>query len=158
MAKQGGAFLPLRGGVTTAKAFRGKEGFKESQALQKKLTKVPLKKLYKISKPYIKKNMPKFVEGRLNKTVTNKVKKRFLEKLYKSNVMKDVAKSVKSDIPKLKPLMDKQIQHLNKYQTKLTSGWHGLREKSSLIKKYGKRVENYKGGLIIKPKLAKRGF
>ena len=36
MAKQGGAYLPLRGGVTTAKAFRGKEGFKESQALQKK--------------------------------------------------------------------------------------------------------------------------
>ena len=35
--KQGGAFLPLRGGVTTAKAFRGKEGFKESQKLQKKL-------------------------------------------------------------------------------------------------------------------------
>ena len=35
--KQGGAFLPLRGGVTTAKAFRGKEGFKESQALQKKI-------------------------------------------------------------------------------------------------------------------------
>jgi hypothetical protein len=37
MAKQGGAYLPLRGGVTTAKAFRGKEGFKESQKLQKKL-------------------------------------------------------------------------------------------------------------------------
>jgi len=36
--KQGGAFLPLRGGVTTAKAFRGKSGFKESQALQKKIT------------------------------------------------------------------------------------------------------------------------
>ena len=35
--KQGGAFLPLRGGVTTAKAFRGPEGFKQSQALQKKL-------------------------------------------------------------------------------------------------------------------------
>jgi len=38
--KQGGAYGPLRGtsgpkGV--AKAFRGKEGFKESQALQKKL-------------------------------------------------------------------------------------------------------------------------
>jgi len=110
--KQGGAFLPLRGGVTTAKAFRGKAGFKESQALQKKLTKVPLKKLYKIAKPHIKKNMPRFVEGRLNKPVTNKVKKRFLEKLYKSDVMKDVAKSVKSDIPKLKPLMNKKIHHL----------------------------------------------
>ena len=35
--KQGGAFLPLRGGVTTAKAFRGEAGFKQSQALQKKL-------------------------------------------------------------------------------------------------------------------------
>ena len=40
--KQGGAYGPLRGtsgpkGV--AKAFRGKEGFKESQALQKKLPK-----------------------------------------------------------------------------------------------------------------------
>ena len=43
MAKQGGAYLPLRGGVTTAKAFRGKEGFKESQKLQKKL-KLPKKK------------------------------------------------------------------------------------------------------------------
>ena len=137
------------------KAWRGKTGYKEAKALE---AKVPLKKLYKISKPHIKKNMPKFVEGRLNKPVTNKVKKRFLEKLYKSNVMKDVAKSVKSDMPKLKPLMDKKIQHLNKYQTKLKSGWHGLREKSSLIKKYGKRVENYKGGLIRKPKLALRGF
>jgi len=39
MAKQGGAFLPLRGGVTTAKTFRGKEGYKESQALQKKILK-----------------------------------------------------------------------------------------------------------------------
>ena len=43
MAKQGGAYLPLRGGVTTAKAFRGKEGFKESQKLQQKL-KLPKKK------------------------------------------------------------------------------------------------------------------
>ena len=39
MAKQGGAYLPLRGGVTTAKAFRGKEGFKESQKLQDKIFK-----------------------------------------------------------------------------------------------------------------------
>ena len=35
--KQGGAYLPLRGGVITAKSFRGKEGFKESQALQAKI-------------------------------------------------------------------------------------------------------------------------
>jgi hypothetical protein len=37
--KQGGAYGPLRGTSGpkgTAKAFRGKEGFKESQALQKK--------------------------------------------------------------------------------------------------------------------------
>ena len=38
--KQGGAYGPLRGTTAggVAKAFRGKEGFKESQALQKKLT------------------------------------------------------------------------------------------------------------------------
>ena len=58
--KQGGAFLPLRGGVTTAKAFRGKEGFKESQALQNKLLKNFKKKIQKtpdklISKPQKKK-------------------------------------------------------------------------------------------------------
>ena len=41
MAKQGGAFLPLRGtaGSGVAKAFRGKEGFKESQKLQNKIFK-----------------------------------------------------------------------------------------------------------------------
>ena len=39
--KQGGAYGPLRGTTAggVAKAFRGKEGFKESQALQKKLHK-----------------------------------------------------------------------------------------------------------------------
>ena len=39
--KQGGAYGPLRGTTAggVAKAFRGKAGFKESQALQKKLTK-----------------------------------------------------------------------------------------------------------------------
>ena len=37
--KQGGAYGPLRGTTAggVAKAFRGKAGFKESQALQKKL-------------------------------------------------------------------------------------------------------------------------
>ena len=37
--KQGGAYGPLRGTTAggVAKSFRGKEGFKESQALQKKL-------------------------------------------------------------------------------------------------------------------------
>jgi len=37
--KQGGAYGPLRGTTAggVAKAFRGREGFKESQALQKKL-------------------------------------------------------------------------------------------------------------------------
>ena len=39
--KQGGAYGPLRGTTAggVAKAFRGKEGFKESQALQKKILK-----------------------------------------------------------------------------------------------------------------------
>ena len=38
--KQGGAYGPLRGTTAggVAKSFRGKAGFKESQALQKKLT------------------------------------------------------------------------------------------------------------------------
>jgi len=49
MAKQGGAFLPLRGtsGAGVAKAFRGKEGFKESQALQNKIFKKFKKKIQK---------------------------------------------------------------------------------------------------------------
>ena len=39
--KQGGAYGPLRGTTAggVAKAFRGKEGFKESQALQNKILK-----------------------------------------------------------------------------------------------------------------------
>ena len=39
--KQGGAYGPLRGTTAggVAKAFRGKEGFKESQALQNKIFK-----------------------------------------------------------------------------------------------------------------------
>ena len=43
--KQGGAYGPLRGTTAggVAKAFRGREGFKESQKLQKKL-KLPKKK------------------------------------------------------------------------------------------------------------------
>ena len=42
MTKQGGAYGPLRGTTAggVAKAFRGKAGFKESQALQKKLTRM----------------------------------------------------------------------------------------------------------------------
>ena len=45
MAKQGGAYLPLRGTSApgVAKAFRGPTGYKESQKLQKKL-KLPKKK------------------------------------------------------------------------------------------------------------------
>ena len=46
--KQGGAFLPLRGGATIAQAFRGKAGFKESQALQKKILKNAVKKTQKM--------------------------------------------------------------------------------------------------------------
>ena len=46
--KQGGAFLPLRGGVTIAKTFRGKEGFKESQALQNKILKNAIKRTQKM--------------------------------------------------------------------------------------------------------------
>jgi len=47
--KTGGAFLPLRGtgGAGVAKAFRGKAGFKESQALQSKIVKgTPIRKEY----------------------------------------------------------------------------------------------------------------
>ena len=45
--KQGGAYGPLRGTTAggVAKAFRGKEGFKESQALQNKIFKKPLSEL-----------------------------------------------------------------------------------------------------------------
>ena len=47
--KQGGAFGPLRGTTAggVAKAFRGKAGFKESQALQSKIVKgTPIRKEY----------------------------------------------------------------------------------------------------------------
>ena len=60
--KQGGAYGPLRGTTAggVAKAFRGREGFKESQALQNKLLKNFKKKIQKtpdklISKPQKKK-------------------------------------------------------------------------------------------------------
>ena len=47
--KQGGAYGPLRGTTAggVAKAFRGKAGFKESQALQSKIVKgTPIRKEY----------------------------------------------------------------------------------------------------------------
>ena len=48
--KQGGAYGPLRGTTAggVAKAFRGKEGFKESQALQKKILKNAIKRTKKM--------------------------------------------------------------------------------------------------------------
>ena len=54
MAKQGGAYLPLRGTSApgVAKAFRGREGFKASQALQKKL-KLPKKKWTKADDAFV---------------------------------------------------------------------------------------------------------
>ena len=57
--KQGGAFLPLRGGVTIAKTFRGKEGFKESQALQNKILKKFKKKITKTPNKIIPKTQKK---------------------------------------------------------------------------------------------------
>ena len=47
--KQGGAYGPLRGTTAggVAKAFRGKEGFKESQALQKRILKHKIKRIQK---------------------------------------------------------------------------------------------------------------
>ena len=56
--KQGGAYGPLRGTsgpAGVAKAFRGKEGFKESQALQNKI----LKKFKKTIKKTPNKIIPK---------------------------------------------------------------------------------------------------
>ena len=48
--KQGGAYGPLRGTTAggVAKAFRGKAGFKESQALQKKILKNAVKRTQKM--------------------------------------------------------------------------------------------------------------
>jgi|TARA_R100001594_G_scaffold15752_1_gene32819 hypothetical protein len=48
--KQGGAYGPLRGTTAggVAKAFRGPSGFKESQALQKKILKNAVKKTQKM--------------------------------------------------------------------------------------------------------------
>jgi hypothetical protein len=117
------------------------------------LIRVGGKQLWKIAKPYVKKNMPKMRAG------ADKIKKRFMEKLYKVGVMRDVAGKVKKTYPHLKKGMNNRIRALNKYEDKITSGWRGLREKRGMIRKKGKdRVVNFKGGLIRKPKLAKRGF
>ena len=58
--KQGGAYGPLRGTTAggVAKAFRGKEGFKESQALQKKILKHNIKRIQKTPDKKFKYNNP----------------------------------------------------------------------------------------------------
>ena len=58
--KQGGAYGPLRGTTAggVAKAFRGKEGFKESQALQKKILKHNIKRIQKTPDKRFKSHNP----------------------------------------------------------------------------------------------------
>ena len=58
--KQGGAYGPLRGTTAggVAKAFRGKEGFKESQALQKKILKHNIKRIKKTPDKRFKSHNP----------------------------------------------------------------------------------------------------
>ena len=69
--KQGGAYGPLRGTTAggVAKAFRGKAGFKESQALQKKLKsdfrlKNQVKKIQKMPDKKFKYNNPETRKGK----------------------------------------------------------------------------------------------
>jgi len=71
--KQGGAYGPLRGTTAggVAKAFRGKAGFKESQALQKKLKKKSeyklknqLKEIQKMPDKKFKYNNPETTKAR----------------------------------------------------------------------------------------------
>ena len=59
--KQGGAYCPLRGTTAggVAKAFRGKEGFKESQALQNKIFKKFKKTINKTPNKIIPKTQKK---------------------------------------------------------------------------------------------------
>ena len=59
--KQGGAYGPLRGTTAggVAKAFRGKEGFKESQALQNKIFKKFKKTINKTPNKIIPKTQKK---------------------------------------------------------------------------------------------------
>ena len=58
--KIGGAYGPLRGTTAggVAKAFRGKEGFKESQALQKKILKHNIKRIQKTPDKRFKSHNP----------------------------------------------------------------------------------------------------
>ncbi len=58
--KQGGAYGPLRGTTAggVAKAFRGPSGFKESQALQKKILKNAVKKTQKMPDKKFKSQNP----------------------------------------------------------------------------------------------------
>ena len=71
--KQGGAYGPLRGTTAggVAKAFRGKEGFKESQALQNKIFKKFKKTINKTPDKIIPKTQKKKIIQQ-QKTIKNK--------------------------------------------------------------------------------------
>jgi len=72
--KQGGAYGPLRGTsgpAGVAKAFRGKEGFKESQALQNKIFKKFKKTISKTPDKIIPKTQKKKIIQQ-QKTIKNK--------------------------------------------------------------------------------------
>ena len=101
--KQGGAYGPLRGTTAggVAKAFRGKEGFKESQALQKKLKlkseyrlKNQLKNIQKTPDKKFKSHNPATEKGRTrhgfvyDKRMTTPVKGSKGKKTYKSDWIK----------------------------------------------------------------------
>lgn len=88
--KQGGAYGPLRGTTAggVAKAFRGKAGFKESQALQKKLPKTKseyklknqVKKIQKMPDKKFKYNNPETRKG--------KTRHGFVHDIQKTNPVK----------------------------------------------------------------------
>ena len=71
--KQGGAYGPLRGTTAggVAKAFRGKEGFKESQALQNKIFKKFKKTINKTPDKIVSKTQKKKIIQQ-QKTIKNK--------------------------------------------------------------------------------------
>jgi len=147
--KQGGAFLPLRGGVTTAKAFRGSEGFKQSQKLQKKLLgttvgkrKLSLEeKLRMQAKGVINKKTGRLIpaheavmKGSSSKQVNFMAKKGYNPKLFKGK-------------PKPGPLATKQDVKKSLKETKLEAKYF-KEMKAKGIKKSGGVIQKQAGGTI----------
>ena len=113
--KQGGAYGPLRGTTAggVAKAFRGKAGFKESQALQSKIVKgTPIRKEYADLK-------------RAHRTRQKNVKTK--ERILKERAGRKSSEAFhkKHVAPSLRSASLSQAQHPKSWKRagKLTRGW-----------------------------------